>query len=91
MKGKWWHKLDDGRTREAHPLANKDELGRLLAVAAAIILGAVTLLPQRLPEPAAVAARAYILSPRSIDEDKLTALRFIVGSYFCPETTPDAP
>jgi hypothetical protein len=35
-----------------------DALFRLLAVSAAIILGAVILLPQRLPEPSAVTARA---------------------------------
>ena len=35
-----------------------DALFRLLAVSAAIILGAVILLPQRLPEPQAAAARA---------------------------------
>jgi MFS family permease len=35
-----------------------DALFRLLAVSAAIILGAVSLLPQRLPEPQAVTARA---------------------------------
>jgi MFS family permease len=35
-----------------------DALFRVLAVSAAIILAAVSLLPQRLPEPAAIAARA---------------------------------